>query len=217
MKKLAAAALMAVMTITGSTAFASLDDTKTTIASQYGEYRMAIDTDNQLWPKQEWEQKGKKRAKAASFTYSFERQGLGIQVEVMYLNDRPEAPVIAQRFTPNMAIKIKELKDYFPEVYQLVTHPKAEVFISYDQVTRQFQELQSPVTMGVAVKAEPALHKGNYTVLAFNIQEEGRLIKDPKFIDENTYIREFTIERTKRMVVQEQFDSDNYKPIKNFF
>lgn len=217
MKKLAAAALMAVMTITGSTAFASLDDNKTTIANQYGEYRMAIDTDNQLWPKQEWEQKGRQRAKIASYTYTFERKGLGVQMEVRYLNDRPEAPVIAQRFTPNMAIKIKDLKNYFPEIYQLVTDPKAEAFASYDQVTRQFQELQSPVTMGVAVQAEPALHKGNYTVLAFNIQEEGRLIKDPKFIDENTYIREFTVERVKRMVVQEQLDSNSYKRIKNFF
>lgn len=217
MKKLAAAALMAVMTVTGSTAFASLDDTKATIAQQYGEYRMAIDTDNQMWPRQEWEQKGKLRAKAASYTYNFERQGLGIQMEVMYQNDKPGAPVIAQRFTPNMAIKIKDLKTYFPEAYKLVTAPKAEAFASYDAITRQFQEQQSPVTMGVIIKAEPAQHKGNFTLLAFNIQDEGRLIKNHKFIDENTYIREFTIERVRINTVNEKVDSSDWQRINNFF
>lgn len=217
MKKLAAAAMLAVMTAVSSTAFASLDDNKQTVTKQYGEYRIAIDTDNQLWPKLEWEQKGKLRAKAASFMYSFERQGLGIQMEVRYLNDRPDAPVTAQRFTPNMAIKVKDFKTYFPEVYQLLVAPKAEAFASYDQVTRNFQEQQSPVTMGVVVKTEPLLHKGNYTLVVFNIQEEGRLIKDAKFIDENTYIREFTIERVLRNTAHEKTDSQEWQTIKNYF
>ncbi|MDD4601064.1 hypothetical protein SDC9_13887 [bioreactor metagenome] len=217
MKKFAVSALIAVMTLAGSTAFASLDDTKTTIANYYGEYRMAIDTDNQLWPHQEWEQKGQKRAKAASYTYSFERQGLGVQMEVKYLNDRPEAPVVAQRFTPNMAIQIKDLKTYFPEIYQLVTAPQAEAFASYDPITRQFQEIQSPVTMGVVIKEQPVLHRGNYTLLAFNIQDEGRLIKDPKYIDENTYIREFTIEKVMRTTVNDNIEHLSWKSIKNFF
>lgn len=216
-KKIAASALMAVMTITSSAAFANLDDTKTTIAQQYGEYRMVIDNDNQLWPRAEWEQKGRQRAKAASYTYNFVRQGLGIQMEVMYLNDKAEAPVVAQRFTPNMPIKIKELKTYFPEVYQLVIAPKAEAFASHEPITRQFQEQQSPVTMGVIVKTEPVLHKGKYTLLAFNICEEGRLIKDAKYIDENAYIREFTIERVMRNVAHEKLDNREWQPIKKFF
>lgn len=217
MKKFVTAALTAVMVITGSTAFASLDDTKDTIEKQYGEYRMAIDNDNQFWPKAEWEKRGKKRAKAASYAHVFERQGLGIQMEVMYLNDDPGAIVEAQRFTPNTAIKIKEFKDFFPEVYQLVKDSKAQAFASYEPVTNQFQEKQSPVTMGVVVKIEAASHKGNYTRLAFNIQDEGRLINSDEYIDENTYIREFTIERIKRRTAVEKFDSNEYKQIKNFF
>lgn len=217
MKKLAAAALMAVMTITGSTAFASLDDTKASISKQYGEYRMVIDTDNQLWPKADWEQKGRQRAKAASFMYNFNRQGLGIQMEVLYRNETPDAPVVAQRFTPNMAIKIKDFKTYFPELYQLIVSEKATAFASYDPITRQFQEQQSPVTMGIVIKAEPNLHKGNYTLMAFNIQEEGRLIKDAKYIDENTYIREFTVERISRTTASEKTDNGDWQPIKNFF
>lgn len=217
MKKLAAAALMAILTITGSTAFANLDDTKQTIAKQYGEYRMVIDGDNQLWPKPDWEQKGQQRAKAASYTYNFERQGLGIQMEVRYLNDKNDAPVVAQRFTPNMAIKIKDFKNYFPEVYQLITSAKAEAFASYDPITRHFEEQQSPVTMGVVVKMEPKSHKGNYTLMAFNIQEEGRLIKDAKYIDENTYIREFTIERVQRVNASEQLENHDWQVVKNFF
>lgn len=218
MKKLAVAALLAVITATSSTAFASLDDTKQSIASQYGECRMVIDTDNQLWPSSEWDQRGRQRAKAASYTYSFGRQGQVIQLEVMYTNDKPDAVVTAQRFTPSMAIKLKDFKTYFPEVYQLIKSPKAEAFASYTPITRQFQEQQSPVTMGVVVKAQPAAHKGSYyTVMAFNIQEEGRLIKDAKFIDENTYIREFTIERVMRSSANEFMDSSDWKPIKNFF
>lgn len=218
MKKLALATLLAVITATSSTAFASLDDTKQSIASQYGECRMVIDTDNQLWPNSEWDQKGRQRAKAAAYTYSFSRQGQSIQLEVVYTNDKPDAVVVAQRFTPSMAIKVKDFKKYFPEVYQLIKSQKAEAFASYNPVTRHFQEQQSPVTMGVVVKAQPAAHKGSYyTVMAFNIQEEGRLIKDAKFIDDNTYIREFTIERVLRSSVSESMESLDWQPIKNFF
>lgn len=205
------------MICTSGIAFASLDDTRASIESQYGDYRMVIDTDSQLWTKSEWEQKGHIRAKAASYTYSFSRQGLEIQLETAYIADTPQASVKAQRFTPSTSIKIKEFKNYFPEIYRLITSPKAQAFASYDPVTRQFQELQSPVTMGILIKEAPAAQKSYYTLLVFNIQDEGRLIKEAKYIDENTYIREFTIERVATRTAADFLESNQWQTIKNFF
>lgn len=205
------------MICTSGIAFASLDDTRASIESQYGDYRMVIDTDNQLWAKSEWEQKGHVRAKAASYTYSFSRQGLEIQLETAYTADTPQASVKAQRFTPGTSIKVKEFKNYFPEIYRLIMSPKAQAFASYDPVTHQFQEMQSPVTMGILIKDAPVTQKSYYTLLVFNIQDEGRLIKDAKYIDENTYIREFTIERIYPRTASEFLESNQWQMIKNFF
>ena len=72
MRKLVVMALFIIMTAESSVAFASLDDTKASIATQYGEYRMVIDTDNQLWTKADWDSRGYKKAKAASYMYFFE-------------------------------------------------------------------------------------------------------------------------------------------------
>ncbi len=220
MKKIiTAAVLCAIMTASVSTAFASLDDNRQSIADQYGDYRMVIDTDNQLWTKQEWEQKGHLKAKAGSYMYSFSRKDLGVQMEVLYASDRPDAPVRGQRFTPAMPIQIKDFKGYFPEVYQLIASPKAAVFASYVDVTRQFQEQTSPVTLGVVIQTAPsaAVHKSSYTLIAFNIQDEGRLVKNTKYIDENTYIREFTIERINEVKADEAFSNKQWLPIKNLF
>lgn len=214
MKKIVAGTLAALMLSSG-VALAGLDDDKESIADQYGEYRMVIDTDNQIWARAEWEGRGVDRAKADSYMYSFTREGLRTQMEVRFSKN---GSVQAQRFTPDMAVKIKDFKTYYPEVYDLLTSPKADAFASYAKVTSQFQEIQSPVTLGIVVKETPAGQKGAYyTLLAFNIQDEGRLIKNSRFIDENTDIREFTIEKTYRTSVNEAFDSGEWQPLKNFF
>jgi hypothetical protein len=138
-------------------------------------------------------------------------------MEVMYANNKPDAKVVAQRFTPNMPITIKELKLYFPEVYALTKAPKANFFATYNSLSRNFQEGQSPVSMGVLIRE---LSDGNYySLIAFNIQDEGRLIKEIEYINEDTYIREFTIERASRTTVHDNMDTSNpdWKPIKNYF
>ncbi|GMB01932.1 hypothetical protein [Pelosinus sp. IPA-1] len=200
-----------------SVAFASLDDTKLTIEKQYGDYRLLIDSDNQLWTKADWEARGSKKAKAASYRYSFSRQGIGVQMEVMYANNKPDALVVAQRFTPDMPITIKEMKKYFPEVYALTKAPKANFFATYSSISRNFQEGQSPVSMGVLIRE---LTNGNYySLLAFNVQDEGRLLKNIEYISEDTYIREFTIERASRTTVHDAMDTSkpDWQPIKNYF
>ncbi len=214
MKKIITGTLAALM-LTSGIAFANLDDTKESISSRYGDCRLVIDTDNQIWSKAEWESKGMQRAKAASYMHSFTRNSLRTQMEVMYTN---EGVVRAQRFTPDTAIKIKDFKTYYPEIAQLLGSPQAVAFASYKPLTSQFQEAQSPVTMGVVVKTSPAGHKGSYyTLLAFNIQDEGRLIKDSKFIDPETGIREFTIERVYRTSANDALDSGDWQRIQNFF
>ncbi|MCX7779956.1 MAG: hypothetical protein N2491_03440 [Negativicutes bacterium] len=206
-------AMMAVSAV----AFANLDDTRATIAARYGDYRLVIDTDNQPWTKEEWETKGVQRARAASFMHSYQANGLRVQLEVMYDNNKPGSFVRAQRFTPDMAIKIKDFKTYFPEIYALITGPKAEAFATYKEISRNFQEQKSPVSMGIVVQSLPAPGKSNiYTLVAFNIQDEGRLIKDAKFINEDTYIREFTVEPVLRLDAGEYLGKD-WAYIKNYF
>lgn len=197
-------------------AFANLDDTKTTIAAKYGDYRLVIDTDNQPWTKEEWDTKGYQRAKASSYMHSYQTNGLRVQVEVMYDSSKPNSYVKAQRFTPDMAIKVKDFKTYFPEVYPLLVGPKADAFTTYKLLSRNFQEEKSPVSMGIVIHS-PAPGKSNvYPLFAFNIQEEGRLIKEPKFINEDTYIREFTIETAYRLDVNENLGND-WAYLKNYF
>lgn len=220
MRKIVAMLVFSLLMVVSSVAFANLGATKASTEKDYGDYRLIIDADNQLWTKADWEAKGQKRATAASYMHSFTRQGLRIQMEVLYDSDRPDALVRIQRFTPDMAIKIKDFKLYFPEIYAMITSPKAEVFATYSPLSRQFQELQSPTRMGIVIKELiDTKNSVYYPLLAFNIQDEGRLIKDIDFIDENTYIREFTIERTTRTTVHDAMDSSrpDWKRIKNYF
>lgn len=220
MRKIVALLVFSLLVVVSSVAFANLNDTRATTEQQYGDYRLLIDSDNQLWTKADWETKGYKRAKAAAYMYSFSRQGLRIQMEVLYNNDKPDAVVHTQRFTPDMAIKLKDFKLYFPEVYALITAPKAQVFGTNNLLSRHFQELQSPVRMGVIVKELVDGKNGvYYPLVAFNVQDEGRLVKDMDFIDENTYIREFTIERASQTKVHDAMDSSkpDWKIIKSHF
>lgn len=217
MRKIITMLVFSMLLLLSSVAFANLDDNKISIQQQYGDYRLLIDSDNQLWTKADWEGKGSKKAKAASYRYSFSRQGIGVQMEVMYANNKPDAVVVAQRFTPDMPITIKEFKLYFPEVYALTKAPKANFFATYGSLSRNFQEGQSPVSMGVLIRE---LSNGNYySLIAFNIQDEGRLIKEIEYINEDTYIREFTIERASRTTVHDAMDTSkpDWQPIKNYF
>lgn len=220
MRRIITMLIFSVLVMTSSAAFAGLDDTKITIEQQYGDYRLIIDSDNQLWTKTDWEVKGKKRAKAASYLYTFKRQGLGIQMDVLYESDKAGAFVRTQRFTPDAPIKVRELKLYFPEVYALVTLPKAQVFATYKPLSRHFQELESPVRMGVLVKELSDPKKGSYyPLLTFNVQDEGRLVNNIEYLNEDTYIREFTIERTSRTIVHSAMESSKpeWQIIKNNF
>ena len=116
-----------------------------------------------------------------------------------------------------MPFQIKDFKKMFPEIYVLLDTPQTVVFTTYKELSRNLMEKNSPVTLGVAVKKDPSPErKDHFTLMAFNVQDEGRLIKDPKFIDENTYIREFTIERTYLATLKDNLNED-WKPAKNYF
>ncbi len=218
MKKVGLAGIVGLLVLLFSgTAFANLDDNRAAMAQKYGDYRLVIDTDNQLWTRADWEAKGHLRAKASSYMYSFERQGLVVQMEVMYNGDAPASLVRAQRFTPATSVKISDFKKYFPEVFNLAVTPKAIAFTSYDEITRNFQEPQSPVRMGIVVKAAG---KGSYsTLLAFNILDEGRLVKDVRYINQETMVREFTIESISPMRVNDNLNpqTGEWQPLTNYF
>jgi len=220
MKKLVGMLVCSLLLIISSVAFANLNDNKAAMQAQYGDYRLIIDSDNQLWTKADWEAKGYKKAKAASYTYSFSRQGLTVQMEALYDSNKLDSLVHTQRFTPDRAIKIKDFKLYFPELYRMIIAPKAQIFATHNLLSRHFQDIESPVRMGVLVKELADGKNGSYyPLLAFNIQDEGRLIKDINLINEDTYIREFTIERTYRTTVHDAMDSGKpaWKVIKNYF
>jgi|GEM_PF-1400491 len=220
MRKLVAMFVFSVLVVMSSVAFAGLKDNKENMQTLYGDYRLVIDTDNQLWTRADWEEKGYKKAKANSFTHSFSRQGVHMQMEVMYDGNKPESLVQSQRFTPDTAIKVKDFKLYFPEVYELMKAPKVQFFATKKSLSKNFQEHESPVSMGM-INRELIKQNGKYyyEVIAFNIQDEGRLIKEIEYINEDTYIKEFTIERTYRTTVHDAMDSSNpdWKIIKNYF
>ena len=217
MRKLCSMLLALTVWVIAIPALANLDDTKVTIGQKYGDYRLVIDTDNQPWTKEQWEKSGYKKAQADTYTYRFRREDIGIGLDVKYENDKPDSFVRMQRFTPDVPIQIKDFKKMFPEVHVLLDSPDTVVFTTYKELTRNLAEKNSPVTLGAAYKKDPSPdRKGHFTLLAFNIQDEGRLVKDPKFIDENTYIREFTIERTYVSVLKDNLSAD-WKPAKNYF
>ena len=217
MKKLGFLLMVSCMLAFGTTAFANLDDTRDTIAQHYGDYRLVIDSDNQPWTKEQWEKSGYKKAQADTYTYRFRREDIGIGMDVKYEGDKPTSFVRMQRFTPDMPFQLKDFQKMFPEIYPLVSSSQTVVFASYKELTRNLMENNSPVTLGAAVKTDlGGSRKGYFTLLSFNVQDEGRLVKDAKFINEDTYIREFTIERTYLSVLKDNLTVD-WKEIKNFF
>lgn len=220
MKKWLIALGTSVLLTAGSAlALANPDDTRGSIAARYGDYRLVIDTDNQPWTKEEWLTKGIKRAQAASYMHTFTTHDLRIQMEVNYTNNKPNATVQMQRFTPDMAIPLKDLRKYFPEIYTLLISPKAQAFTSYATVNKNFQEPQSPVTLGVVIDQPAVTTTGIIPLVVFNIQDEGRFVKDPAWINENTYIREFIVTTIFRTDFKDHFEGNNadWKQLKNYF
>ncbi len=217
MRKLVTGIIFAFLVMSCTVAFANLQDNRASIASQYGEYRFVVDTDKQLWPKADWESKGQKVAEPSTYIYYFTRQGNQVQLAVTYDKNKPDSVVRTQRYTLTYPIQIKEFKTYFPEVYPLLKAEKAVSFGTFKMITRNFQEPESPVTLGVLVRE--LINDSYYTLLAFNIKDQGRWIKQLEAIDENTYIQEFTIERAYRSTVHDKLDasSPEWKAVKNFF
>lgn len=58
-----------------------------------------------------------------------------------------------------------------------MTDPKAEIFTTDRQVTRNFREDASPLTLGVVVKKPVGGRAGWFTLSCFNLKDEGRLLK----------------------------------------
>ena len=217
MKKICSLLMLLAIMAVAAPAFASLDDTRETIAQTYGDFRLVIDSDNQPWTKEQWEKSGYKKAQADTFTYRFRRDDIGIGMDVKYEGDKPGSFVRMQRFTPDMPFQIKDFQKMFPELYPLVSSADSVAFATYKELSRNLMEKNSPVSMGVAVKTDlGGSRKGYFTLLAFNVQDEGRLIKDAKYIDANTYIREFTIERTYLSVLKDNLNGE-WQEIRNFF
>lgn len=215
MKKLVALFLFTVLTISTSIVFAALTDSRASIVAAYGEARLVIDVDNQLWTKDEWQASGSVKTKAGGFVHYFTRNGVNFQMEVEYESTKPDAFVRAQRFTPDTAIKIKDLKDYFPEIFALTTAPRAQAFGTYKEITRNFQDETSPAKLGIVVKT-PVKEK-YYTLLAFNIKNAGLLVKDFKNINSESYIHEFTIERILRNEADTALSAGDWQLLKNPF
>lgn len=213
-------ALGTALLLQAGTALANPDDTRSSITARYGDYRLVIDSDNQTWTKEEWLNKGMKRAKPSAYMHGFTTNGLHVQMEVSYLNANPDALVSVQRFTPDMAIRIKDFKQYFPEVYALLVSPKAHAFTTYSSLSKNFLEPVSPVTMGILVEQPSAPARTSACpLIAFNIQDEGRFIKDPSWINSDIYIREFVITSIYRNSVKDHFDQNtgDWADLKNYF
>lgn len=198
MKKLVTLILFLFLLACSGQVFAAVDDTRDYIEKTYGGYRMVIDTDNQMWAREEWETKGRIKAQPNSYVYYFDRNGLAFQMEVKFHDDSPTSRVKAQRITPAAAIRIKDLKAYLPEVYGLVTSPKAYVFTTNTELSRNLSDDRSPLTLGVLVKQEVKSRGTWYTLVAINVKDEGRLVKNAKFVNNELFIQELSIERFRQ-------------------
>ena len=204
---------------TMGTAFAAVGDSRSDTAALYGEYRIVIDTDNQLWTRADWEASGQRYAKEASKWHQFSRNDQSFQMVVAYETEKPDSIVQIQRFTPQNSFKLSDLKTYFPEVYKLVNSPKAVVFGTDDKITAHFLEGKPEVYLGVVVKESPIPDKDiYYSLLSFNIVQDGRIVKNVKQINSDTLIREFVIERVFRSDVDEKLHPGNgWIYIPNYF
>lgn len=210
MKKMVALLLLISCLFIAQTAFASLDDKRSDIVAKFGEYRMVLDDNGRIWTRADWEAGGKEVAN--TYIYYYMAKDVKVQLDVMYAEKKGDNDpyVRAQRFTPDWAIQIKELKVYFPEVYALVTSPEAKVFTTREKLTKNFLDEKSPVTLGVMIVQEPKSVPGMYTLISFNVKGEGTLIKDPKAINGDTYVSEIVIERTLKRNTVDPTDVKNW-------
>jgi hypothetical protein len=217
MKKITTVLILISCLLIAQTAFASLDEKRSDITKKYGEYRMVLDDRGRIWTRADWEAGNKEVAE--TYIYYYMAKDVKVQMDVMYAEKKGDKDpyVRAQRFTPDWAIQVKELKVYFPEIFELVTDPEAKVFTTREKLTKNFLDEKSPVTLGVMVAKEPKSVPGMYTLIAFNVKGEGTLIKDPKMINGDSYISEIVVERTIKRNTVDPTDTKNWNFQENLF
>ncbi len=217
MKKTVTVLVLISCLLIAQTAFASLDDKRSDVTKKYGEYRMVLDDKGRVWTRADWEAGNKEMAE--TYIYYYMAKDVKVQLDVMYSEKKgnKDPYVRAQRFTPDWAIQVKELKTYFPEVYELVTSAEAKVFTTKEKLTKNFLDEKSPVTLGVMVAKEPQSIPGMYTLVSFNIKGEGTFIKDPKVISGDTYISEIVIERMLKRNTVDPTDTKSWDFRDNLF
>ncbi|MDU4961506.1 MAG: hypothetical protein E6X17_12720 [Sporomusaceae bacterium] len=219
MKKVVVFALLLLLTTAASTAFAAVGDSRSDTAALYGEYRIVIDSDNQMWTKLDWEQSGNRYAKEATLWHQFWRNGQGFQMVVAYETAKADSVVQIQRFTPQNSFKLSEMKALFPEIHQLLLSPDTVIFATDDRITAHFVESKPEITLGAVIKEAPTSDRqGYYTLISFNIVQEGRVVKNANQINADTLIREFVMERVAKSDVDGKLQSrGDWTQITNYF
>lgn len=203
MRKFVIFILSLLLVTTMGTAFAAVGHSRSDTAALYGEYRIVIDDDNQLWTKLDWETSGHKYAKEATLWHQFWRNQQGFQMVVAYETNKPDALVQIQRFTPQNSFKLSELKTLFPEIHQLLMQSNTVVFATDQQITKHFFESKPEIILGAVIKEAPAADRqAYYTLISFNVVQEGRVVKHIEQINPDTLIREFVMERVLKSDVE---------------
>jgi hypothetical protein len=199
-------------------ALAAPGDTREKMAGLYGEYRLVNDTEGKLWSRADWESSKAKRGGPESYVYFFARLDTRMTTVAAY-DKRGGDHVALQHFSFDTPISVGKFKEYFPEVYALITDTKAKVFIiNSDELNSKFLEEKNTISFGVVVEKEVAKETGYYTVMSFNIRDNGRLVKDAQYIDGNTAILEFIMEKFPASDARDKlYIAETWKPVKNYF
>jgi hypothetical protein len=72
--------------------------------------------------------------------------------------------------------------------------------------------------LGAMVKESPTMGQAYYMLVAFNIVQEGRVVKNIEQINSDTLIREFTMERVSRSEADDKLQANSgWTPIANYF
>lgn len=217
-RRLAALLLMLLMVLS-SVAYAAPGDTREKTAALYGEYRLVNDSEDKVWSRADWESSKRKGALAESYVHYFSRQGITCTTTVGYTKIGGEN-VAVQHFSFDTPISVSQFKEYFPEIYALIADAKAKAFIvNSGELNGRFLEEKNPFSFGVIVEKDiSSKDTGNYTLMSFNIRDNGRLIKDARFIDNKATIVEFVMEKVSVRDVREKLHMDGiWKPVANYF
>ncbi|MDF2502327.1 MAG: hypothetical protein K0Q77_3041 [Anaerosporomusa subterranea] len=219
MKKFVVFTLLLLMATTMGTAFAAVGNSRSDTAALYGEYRIVVDADNQLWTKLDWEQSGHKYAKEATLWHQFWRNEQGFQMVAAYETGKPDSVVQIQRFTPQSPFKLSEVKTLFPEIHKLLMSPKTVIFATDQQITSHFVESKPEIILGAVIKEAPtADRQAYYTLVSFNVVQEGRVVKHIDQINADTLIREFVMERVSKADVDNKLqERSGWTVIPNHF